>query len=152
MHRLLRLMVIAVLAGALIFTFWLMRSGTSHGSRSVSLKSTVRSALANPVEFAKKRLTGGIGVTMTTDPQSGLPAIGNVLRNSPAHKAGLLERDVVLKIDGFPTTSKPLTLIASEIRGITAGKVTLTVQRSGSTNRDYTIQRNFWNTMEQNNR
>jgi len=125
-------------------------TGSSYRAHRVSPEKTVRSALADPVDFTKKRVTGGIGIILTTDQQTSLPAIAVVLPDSPAHTAGLSEGDLILKVNGIGTTNKPLVQVASDVKGITAGFVTLTVQRNGS-NGDYTIQRSSWNSLEQKN-
>jgi S1-C subfamily serine protease len=123
-------------------------TGPSRRSRGVSLRKTLRYAVADPVNFTKKQFQGGIGITLV--PQTGLPVIGSVLAESPAHRAGILEGDTILKVNGVLTTNKPPAQVASEIKGITAGFVTLTVQRNGS-NCEYTIQRSSWNNLEQRN-
>ena len=125
-------------------------TGSSRRSLGVSLKKTLRSAIADPVEFTKKQFQGGIGITVNPVPQAGLPVITSVLPESPAHRAGLSEGDMILKVNGVLTTNKPPAQVASEIKGITAGFVKLTVQRSGS-NCDYTIQRSSWNSLERRN-
>jgi len=123
-------------------------TGSSRRSLGVRIRQRLRYAVADPVDFTKKQFQGGIGIILV--PQTGLPVIGSVLPESPAHRAGLLEGDTILKINGVLTTNKPTAQVVSEIKGITAGFVTLTVQRNGS-NCEYTIQRSSWYSLEQRN-
>jgi C-terminal processing protease CtpA/Prc len=111
------------------------------------LRQTLKTAVTNPVEFAKSRVTGGIGVNLTTDPASALPLIAAVGAGSPADRAGLRAGDLITKVDGLATTNLPPPQLADAIRGFTGGRVTLTILRDGTTNIERVIERSSWNTL-----
>src|SRR5689334_20652250 len=94
-----------VIAGAAVLLAWVVLIVRSRPSKSSSAKANLQAALTNPVEFAKERVTGGIGVGIGPDRATGLPMIAVVTRGSPADKAGLRARDVILKVDGVSITN-----------------------------------------------
>ena len=102
------------------------------------------SAVTGPVAFAKSRFTGGIGAIMLIDPKTGVPVIHQVMAGSPAEAAGLHDGDVVLKVNGIATSGQKLAQVVDSIRGFTGGGVTLTIQRTGSTNLEFVLHRSSW--------
>jgi len=133
--------VVAILMGLGLAYLARQRSGASK------LQDTLHSALTNPVEFAKSRLTGGVGLILRADSATGSPIVQGVGVGSPAETAGLRIGDLIIRIDGSPTQGKPLAQVVQDIRGFTGAKVTLTVQRAGSTNLDCVIPRSSWNNL-----
>jgi carboxyl-terminal processing protease len=81
------------------------------------------------------------------DVSSGLPKVVAVLRGSPAESAGLRAGDLILNVDEQATAGQSLAQVTEEIRGLTLGPVTLTVQRPGSTNLVITMSRSSWNSL-----
>jgi membrane-associated protease RseP (regulator of RpoE activity) len=109
---------------------------------------SVHSFLRHPLDFAKSRITGGIGVILNVDPATGLPILQAIGTGSPAERAGLKPGDVIVKIDNKSTAGVALTQIVEEIRGVAAMNVTLTVQHTGSTRQlNCVIRRTSWNAL-----
>ena len=75
----------------------------------------------------------GIGAYVSKDVETGASTISGVIRNSPAEAAGLMEGDIIYKVDGEDMTGLELDEVVSHIRGPEGTKVTLTVIRSGET-------------------
>ena len=107
----------------------------------------MHSAITNPIAFAKNRFTGGVGAVLVTDPATGLLLIKKVLVGSPAETAGLREGDYIVQVDGVATSGRKLVENVESIRGFSAGSVTLTVQRAGSTNIQCVIHRSSWKSL-----
>ena len=128
--------------GAALVTLWTLRIPSAGRSNHDSLTETVVSAVTGPVAFAKSRFTGGIGAEMIADPTG--PVIHHVMAGSPAEAAGLHDGDVVLKVNGVATSGQKLAQVVDSIRGFTGGGVTLTIQRTGSTNLEFVLHRSSW--------
>lgn len=75
----------------------------------------------------------GIGAYVSKDVETGASTISGVIRNSPAEASGLMEGDIIYKVDGEDMTGLELDEVVSHIRGPEGTKVTLTVIRSGET-------------------
>ena len=75
----------------------------------------------------------GIGAYVSKDVETGASTISGVIRNSPAEAAGLMEGDIIYKVDGEDMTGLELDEVVSHIRGPEGTKVTLTLIRSGET-------------------
>jgi membrane-associated protease RseP (regulator of RpoE activity) len=119
-------------------------SGPAAGSNA---QTAVGLAAANSLAAIKRVFTGGVGLQLTVDGSAGLPRVVGVLRGSPAESAGLRAGDVILNVDDRATAGQPLAQVMEEIRGLTLGRVTLTVQRPGSTNLVITMSRSSWNSL-----
>jgi C-terminal processing protease CtpA/Prc len=130
---------------AVLIALWTLRTPSPVQSKHDSLKDTVESAITNPVAFAKSRFTGGIGAIMLADPKTGRTVIHQVIAGSPAEAAGLRDGDVVLKVNGVSTTGQKLAQVVDSVRGFVASSVTLTIQRTGSTNLECVLRRSSWN-------
>jgi C-terminal processing protease CtpA/Prc len=105
----------------------------------------------NPAEFARNRMTGGVGVLLGVNPPVTLPTVMGVLAGSPADKAGLRRGDVITQINGATMTGKKLAQVVEAMRGFSAGSVALTVLR-GETNRTrlgFVIRRQSMNSLLQ---
>jgi C-terminal processing protease CtpA/Prc len=132
-----------IVAPLIVFT-WAILLVRSRPSPSSPVKQNLQAALTNPVEFAKERFTGGIGMAFSSNAIIGLPVILVVKTDSPADKAGLRSGDIILKIDGVSTTNTAVPQVAERIKGIASGSVTLTIQRR-DTVFDCTVARESWN-------
>src|SRR4051812_47286937 len=60
------------LGGALIFAWIFFAREQQESSRS-NFHNSVQEAVTNPVQFAKERITGGIGTALGMDTSNGLP-------------------------------------------------------------------------------
>jgi C-terminal processing protease CtpA/Prc len=119
-------------------------SGPAAGSNA---QTPVELAAANSLAAIKRVFTGGVGLQLMMDVSSGLPKVVAVLRGSPAESAGLRAGDLILNVDEQATAGQSLAQVTEEIRGLTLGPVTLTVQRPGSTNLVITMSRSSWNSL-----
>jgi carboxyl-terminal processing protease len=83
----------------------------------------------------------GIGVRIDTA-EDGLPLIIGVFKDSPAEKAGLVNGDEILAVDGKSTAGKEIDEIVGWVRGEEGSSVTVTA-RTGATGkaRDVTMVR-----------
>ena len=123
------------------------RSVSSHSQSSGSLGQTLKTAATNPVEFAKNRFTGGIGVVVGTNLGSSFPIIRAVAASSPADNAGLDVGDLIIKVDGLSTSNRPLRQVADEIRGLSGGRLTLAIRRGGIADFECVVKRTSRNTL-----
>ena len=135
------ILALVLIAG---LVFWSVALFSHRSSTRSGLGDSLHSAITNPVDFAKSRVTGGVGLILRVDTATGLPGVQGVGIGSPAESLGLRAGDVILRIDGASTAGKPLAQIVQEIHGFTGARVTLTVQRTGSTNFQATISRSSW--------
>jgi hypothetical protein len=72
----------------------------------------------------------GIGAVIAVD--DGKTTCRGILPGSPAERAGILQKDVFLEVDGEPTAGAPLEDIIAHIRGPVGTAVSLTVVRPGN--------------------
>ena len=83
----------------------------------------------------------GIGVRIDTT-EDGLPLIIGVFKDSPAEKAGLVNGDEILAVDGKSTAGKEIDEIVSWVRGEAGTSVTVTARTGASGKpRDVTMVR-----------
>lgn len=111
----------------------------------------MQSLITNSTEFARSRITGGVGVVLSLDTATGLPRVMSVKAGSPADKAGLRAGDVITRINGATTTGQKLAEVVMAIRGFSLGSVAITVLR-GQTNAtilEFDIRRNSMNSLLQ---
>ena len=87
----------------------------------------------------------GIGAYVSQDVETGFCAISGVIKNSPAEEAGLMEGDIIYKVDGEDMTGLELDEVVSNIRGEEGSEVTLTLVRDGK-NMEVTLTRARVNT------
>lgn len=89
------------------------------------------------LEF-KESLSGKFeGVGMEVGIRNGMITVISPLKNSPAYRAGVKSRDIVVEIDGESTSQMSLNEGVSKIRGEKGSEVVLTVIREGA---DATIE------------
>ncbi len=92
----------------------------------------------------------GVGVQVQTQDSSGAPCdavsdtcqlvITHVVRNSPAQRAGLADRDVITAIDGTSTTGMTVDDVAGQLRGPKGTTVAITIDRAGET-KEFSVTR-----------
>ena len=87
-------------------------------------------------EYAQMQQTNrgvytGIGVTFSTDAETGEVMIIDVYEESPAEKAGLLPGDRVRELNGVQPPDIDISAIASGLRSGELKSVTITVEREG---------------------
>lgn len=83
----------------------------------------------------------GIGATVSLDKTTGYPVIVRPMDGSAAQDAGLLEGDLIYKVDGQDLYGMSLEEAVALIRGEEGTKVTLTIVRDGGEPTDYEITR-----------
>lgn len=74
----------------------------------------------------------GIGIVMQQDEKTSLAKVVRVYKDTPGAKAGILEGDIITKVNKKSVNSKDLSQIALEIRREDGKEVTLTIKRQGS--------------------
>ena len=74
----------------------------------------------------------GIGAYVSQDVETGQSVISGVIKNTPAEAAGLMEGDIIYKVDGQEMAGLTLEEVVSHIKGEEGTKVTITLIRSGS--------------------
>ncbi len=73
----------------------------------------------------------GIGIEVSI--RNGLPTVVAPIDGTPAAEAGLRPGDVIVKVNGEPTSKLSLSQVVSKIRGPAGTSVTITIVRPGST-------------------
>ncbi|MBD2613059.1 MAG: carboxyl-terminal processing protease CtpC [Nostoc sp. ZfuVER08] len=82
----------------------------------------------------------GIGITISQDEKTKQLVVIAPIEDTPAFKAGILAKDVILKIDNKNTKGMDTNQAVSLIRGEPGTQVTLTIQRNGQT-KEFNIKR-----------
>jgi len=82
----------------------------------------------------------GVGIQLAQDPQTKELIVISPIEDSPAFQAGIMARDVIVKIDGKSTQGMDTNAAVNLIRGPAGSSVTLTIRRS-SKETDYALQR-----------
>ncbi|MBD2250176.1 carboxyl-terminal processing protease CtpC [Nostoc parmelioides] len=72
----------------------------------------------------------GIGITISQDEKTKQLVVIAPIEDTPAFKAGILAKDVILKIDGKSTKGMDTNQAVNLIRGTAGSQVTLTIQRN----------------------
>ena len=75
----------------------------------------------------------GIGAYVKYDEEMGFARLGEIFANSPALESGLLEGDLIVKVDGQYTKGMGLDEVVSLIKGEEGTRVLLTIMREGET-------------------
>ena len=92
----------------------------------------------DPERFEPARNPGGIGVSLRWTPQG--PIISAVVPGKPAALAGLLNGDLITKIDGYPTRFMSSVEFIARCRGPVGAPVILQMRRAESA-RELSIER-----------
>ncbi|OYD97666.1 carboxyl-terminal processing protease CtpC [Nostoc sp. 'Peltigera membranacea cyanobiont' 210A] len=75
----------------------------------------------------------GIGITISQDEKTKQLVVIAPIEDTPAFKAGVLAKDIILKIDGKDTKGMDTNQAVSLIRGEAGSQVSLTIVRDGKT-------------------
>ncbi len=75
----------------------------------------------------------GIGIYLTKDTQRNVVIVISPIKDSPAHKAGILPNDIISKVDGVSYTGEQLNEASNKIKGEEGTKVTLEIIRGDET-------------------
>lgn len=75
----------------------------------------------------------GIGITISQDEKTKQLVVIAPIEDTPAFKAGVLAKDIILKIDGKDTKGMDTNQAVSLIRGEAGSQVSLIIQRDGQT-------------------
>ncbi|MDZ8258722.1 carboxyl-terminal processing protease CtpC [Nostoc sp. ChiQUE01b] len=92
----------------------------------------------NPEEFKNMQVDTsgeltGIGITISQDEKTKQLVVIAPIEDTPAFKAGVLAKDIILKIDGKDTKGMDTNQAVSLIRGEAGSQVSLTIGRNGKT-------------------
>jgi C-terminal processing protease CtpA/Prc len=139
--RVLQLAIAVLVIAAILLTVWMARRLARVSRPSSSFGQSVQSAVSNPVEFARSRLTGGVGVMIRMDPGTNMPVVQGVAVGSPAEAAGLKVGDLILEVNGRATTNMLLAQVVDVFRGFIVNSVEVKVRRAGDTNLSFVIRR-----------
>lgn len=80
----------------------------------------------------------GIGAVLTQNKDTGIISIVQVYQDSPAMKAGVLDGDILYKVNGEEVTGQDLTKVVSRIKGDDGTTVELTLIR-GAEGEEHTV-------------
>lgn len=75
----------------------------------------------------------GIGIYLTKDTEKNAVIVISPIKDTPAHKAGILPGDIITKVDGVSYTGEQLTEASNKIKGEVGSKVTLEILRDNKT-------------------
>ncbi|HEY9648200.1 MAG TPA: carboxyl-terminal processing protease CtpC [Chroococcidiopsis sp.] len=82
----------------------------------------------------------GVGIQLAQDEETKELVVVSPIEDTPAFEAGILARDVIVKIDGQSTEGMDVNQAVSLIRGPVNSEVTLTIRR-GEQELDFNLQR-----------
>jgi len=74
---------------------------------------------------------GGLGITITTDPNDGRPLVAEPSEGTPAFRAGLRPDDNIVRIDGESTINMSMSEAIVRLRGPVGAPLTLEIRRQG---------------------
>lgn len=89
---------------------------------------------AEEMEEQQNKIEGiyyGIGAYVRYDSEVGFSRLGEIFAGSPAEESGLLEGDLIIKVNDTYTKDMPLDEVVSMIKGEEGTTVVLTVMREG---------------------
>ena len=75
----------------------------------------------------------GIGIYLTKDIEKNAIIVISPIKDTPAHKIGILPGDIITKVDGVSYTGEQLTEASNKIKGEVGSKVTLEILRDNKT-------------------
>ncbi|MEB3227967.1 MAG: S41 family peptidase [Synechocystis sp.] len=90
-----------------------------------------------PDEFQSMRIDTsgeltGVGIQITQDQETKKIVVVSPIEDTPAYKAGILSKDVIIKIDGKSTDGMEVDDAVKLIRGKPGSEVVLTIDRDGT--------------------
>lgn len=74
----------------------------------------------------------GISAILRRVPDDGKIHVVGVIEGGPAEKAGLRINDVIVSVDGEPTSGEELESVVARLRGAPGTKVSLVIERAGT--------------------
>ena len=83
----------------------------------------------------------GIGVTVQNNTEDNTILVVGVFENSPAKEAGIVEGDVITKVNGTEYPGEQLDEATAVIQGEEDTEVTVTIKKSDGTEKDLTMKR-----------
>jgi carboxyl-terminal processing protease len=83
----------------------------------------------------------GVGIQLSQDEKTKKLVVIAPIEDTPASKAGILSKDIIIKIDGKNTKGMDVNNAVQLIRGKEGTKVKLTIQRDGSQVLDFNLLR-----------
>jgi carboxyl-terminal processing protease len=83
----------------------------------------------------------GVGIQLAKDEETDQLIVIAPIEDTPAFRAGIQAKDVIVKIDGVSTEGMDINEAVNLIRGPVGTEVILTIQREKEPNTDYTISR-----------
>jgi C-terminal peptidase prc len=83
----------------------------------------------NELKVGTKGEFGGLGIEVGM--KKGIPVVVAPIEDTPAFRAGILAGDLILEIDGKPTTGMTLNDAVKLMRGLKGTRLTLTLRREG---------------------
>jgi len=75
---------------------------------------------------------GGVGIVLSTDENTGDIIVVSPIEGTPAYKAGILPRDIIVKVDDVDLTGKSLDDAVRLLRGEKGTQVTVYVKRGNN--------------------
>ena len=75
----------------------------------------------------------GIGIYLTKDVERNVVIVISPIKDTPAHKAGILPGDIITKVDGVSYTGEQLNEASNKIKGEIGTSVKLEILRDGKT-------------------
>jgi carboxyl-terminal processing protease len=99
----------------------------------------------DPTEFRNMQIDTsgeltGVGIQLSQDEETKKLVVVSPIEDTPAARAGILARDVIVKIDGKTTEGMSVDQAVNLIRGPVNTQVTLTISRGGQ-EREYVLKR-----------
>jgi len=90
----------------------------------------------NPEEFTSMQIDTsgeltGVGIQITKEEETNNIVVISPIEDTPAAEAGIMAKDIIVKIDGQSTEGMELNDAVSLIRGTPGSDVTLTIERQG---------------------
>ncbi|MCR4738864.1 MAG: S41 family peptidase [Lachnospiraceae bacterium] len=73
----------------------------------------------------------GIGAVLQTNPENGALTVVRPMKDSPAERAGVLEGDIIIEVDGESVVGEDINVAVSKIRGRKGTKVKIGILREG---------------------
>jgi carboxyl-terminal processing protease len=83
----------------------------------------------------------GVGIQLSQDEKTKKLVVISPIEDTPAFKAGVLSKDIIIKIDGKSTKGMDVNNAVQLIRGKEGTKIKLTIQRDGSQVLDFNLLR-----------
>jgi S1-C subfamily serine protease len=139
MHRALGLIAIIVLALMPMLALRTLLGSSAMRPVCPLLNEIIESVLADPVEDITNRAPQPAAI-LSREPATGLPIIRAIGTNSPFERAGLRVGDIITKVNGWATTNRSLAEIEETMQWVGGETVTLSIERTGATNRECVMQ------------